>query len=147
MDVKFIDSRNRKQLSGTAMLEMVIVLPLLLMVLFATIEFGVLFGKWQTLSNAAREGARTAVVFRRNCDVAAVTSEVKSRVQAYAAPMGITLTDADITVTGVCGSSSTSSTINVQIPYNFQVLHNLAPSVSPTINLLGNSVMRNEGTG
>jgi Flp pilus assembly protein TadG len=147
MDVKFIDSRNRIQLSGTAMLEMVIVLPLLLMVLFATIEFGVLFGKWQTLSNAAREGARTAVVFRRDCDVAAVTSEVKTRVQAYAAPMGITLTDADITVTGVCGSSSTSSTINVELPYKFQVLQNLAPSVSPTVNLLGRSVMRNEGTG
>lgn len=129
------------------MLEFVIVLPLLLMLLFATIEFGVLFGKWQTLSNAAREGARTAVVFRRGCNVAAVTSEVRTRVREYAAPMGITLSDADIAVSGVCGSSDTSSTINIQIPYTFQVLQNLSAGVSPTINLLGRSVMRNEGTG
>lgn len=147
MDVKFINQRNHKQLTGTAMVEFVIILPLLLTILFATLEFGVLFGKWQTLSNAAREGARTAVVFRRNCNVAAVTSEVRTRVQAYAAPMGITLSDADIAVTGVCGASDSSSTVNIQLPYNFQVLQNLAPSVSPTINLLGHSVMRNEGTG
>jgi len=147
MELKFGHQGNRKQLSGTAMVEFVIILPLLLTILFATVEFGVLFGKWQTLTNAAREGARTAVVFRRNCDVGAVTSEVRTRVQAYAAPMGINLTDADIAVNGVCGSSDTSSVINVQLPYKFQVLQNLAPSVSPTINLLGRSVMRNEGTG
>jgi Flp pilus assembly protein TadG len=147
MDVKFVKSRSRKRLAGTAMVEFIIVLPLLLMILFATLEFGVLFGKWQTLSNAAREGARTAVVFRRDCNVAAVTSEVRIRVQQYAAPMGITLADSDIAVNGVCGSSDTSSTVNVQLPYTFQVLQNLAPSVSPTIDLLGSSVMRNEGTG
>jgi Flp pilus assembly protein TadG len=129
------------------MVEFVIVLPLLLMMLFATLEFGVLFGRWQTISNAAREGARTAVVFRRNCNSAAVATEVRTRVKAYAAPMGITLADGDITVSGLCGSSDTSSNVSIQLPYNFESLHKLAPTVSPTINLLGRSSMRNEGTG
>jgi hypothetical protein len=79
--------------------------------------------------------------------VAAVTSEVRLRVQQYAAPMGITLPDSDISVTGVCGSSDTSSAINIDLPYTFETLQKLAPRVSPTINLIGRSTMRNEGTG
>jgi hypothetical protein len=46
------------------MLEMVIVAPVLLLLLFAIAEFGIAFAQWQTLSNAAREGARVGVVFR-----------------------------------------------------------------------------------
>lgn len=129
------------------MVEFVIILPLLMMLLFAMLEFGVLFGRWQTISNAAREGARTAVVFRKGCNAANVATEVRTRVKAYAAPMGITLSDGDISVSGVCGSSDTSSSVSVQLPHTFQVLPNFATSVNPTINLIGRSVMRNEGTG
>jgi Flp pilus assembly protein TadG len=130
-----------------AMVEMVIVLPLLLMVLFAIIEFGVLFGRWQTVTNAAREGARTAVVFRTNCDTNAVTTEVKDVVKNYASGIGITLVDDDISVNGICGDKNTSSTVSVTLPYTFTVLPGFAASVNPTIDLVGNSVMRNEGTG
>jgi Flp pilus assembly protein TadG len=130
-----------------AMVEFVIILPILLMLVFAITEFGVIFGKWQTLSNAAREGARTAVIFRTNCDTAVVSAEVRQRVKDYAAPLGIVLADSDINVVGVCGNSTTSSTVSVTLPYSFKVLPGLSPSVSPSIDLVGNSVMRNEGTG
>ena len=129
------------------MVEMVIILPLLFMLVFAVVEFSVLFGRWQTLSNAAREGARTAVVFRRNCDTATVEAEVRQRVKNYAAPLGMTLSDGDISVSGVCGASDTSSSVNVVFPHTFRVLPNFAESVSSTINLIGSSVMRNEGSG
>ncbi len=129
------------------MVVMVIVLPLLLMTLFAIMEFGVLFGRWQTVTNAAREGARTAVVFRTDCDTNAVRTEVKDVVKNYAAGIGITLIDTDITVNGICGGNDTSSTVSVISPYTFTVLPGFAPSVNPTIDLVGNSVMRNEGTG
>ncbi len=130
-----------------AMVEMVIVLPLLLMILFGIMEFGVVFGRWQTVTNAAREGARTAVVFRIDCDVDAVRIEVKDVVKNYASGIGITLTDTDITVAGVCGAKNTSSSVNVSVPYTFTILPGFAPSVNPTIDLVGNSVMRNEGSG
>jgi len=130
-----------------AMVEFVIILPVLLMLLFAIVEFGALFGQWQTLSNAAREGARTAVVFRTGCNASAVNAEVRQRVKDYALPLGLVLTDAQIAVSGTCGSSTTSSTVTVTVPYSFTVLSGLAASVSPTIDLVGNSVMRNEGTG
>lgn len=129
------------------MVEFVIILPILLMIVFAIIEFGVLFGRWQTISNAAREGARTAIVFRTGCNSATVEAEVRARVKDYASPLGITITDGDIAVTGVCGDSTTSSTVTVTFPYSFKVLPNFASSVAPTIDLVGNSVMRNEGNG
>ncbi len=129
------------------MVEMVIVLPLLLMTLFAVIEFGVVFGRWQTVTNAAREGARKAVVFRTNCVAGDVETEVKNTVKNYASGIGITLLDTNIDVQGACGSKDTSSTVSVTLPYTFAVLPGFAASVSPTITLVGNSVMRNEGTG
>ncbi|HZO08760.1 MAG TPA: TadE family protein [Myxococcota bacterium] len=142
-----VNEPRRDRRAGMAMVEFVIILPILLMLVFAIAEFGVLFGRWQTISNAAREGARTAVVFRAPCDSTAVTAEVKQRVKDYASPLGIALTDANITVSGVCGTSTSSSTVSVTKPYSFDVLPNIAGSVSPTIDLVGSSVMRNEGNG
>ncbi len=132
--------------AGMAMVELVIILPILLTLVFAIAEFGILFGHWQTISNAAREGARTAVVFRTNCVAANVEAEVRQRVKDYAAPLGILLADGEISVSGVCGPGNTNSTVTVTHAYDFEVLPGFAPSVSPTIDLVGNSVMRNEGT-
>ena len=146
MELKSRSSRRLARRSGMAMVEFVIILPILLMLVFAIAEFGVLFGRWQTLCNAAREGARTAIVFRSPCDSATVEAEVKQRVKDYASPLGMTITDADISVTGLCGPSTSSTTVSVTKPYVFDVLPNIAGSVSPSIDLVGNSVMRNEGS-
>jgi len=129
-----------------AMVEMIIVLPLLFMMLFAIVEFSVLFGRWQTLSNAAREGARTAVVFRSGCSAAAVEAEIRQKVKAYASPLGMVLADGDIAVTGACGASNTSATVTATYTHDFQVLPNFAGSVSSSIDLVGVSAMRNEGS-
>jgi Flp pilus assembly protein TadG len=129
-----------------ATVETVIVLPILLMLLFAVAEFSLVFARWQALSNAAREGARTAVVFRSDCVVATVEAEVRQRVKDYGASAGIALSDADIDVQGVCGTPATNSRVTVTAPYQFRVLRGFAPSVSPTINTVGSSEMRNEGT-
>jgi Flp pilus assembly protein TadG len=145
MDMKICSKAAQKRRQGMAMLEAVIVLPLLLMLLFAIAEFGIMFGRYQMLSNAAREGARTAVVFRSSCTAATVEAEVRDRVKFYVQPLGITLADADIAVTGVCGAPSTSSSVTVDFEHPFVALPGLAPSVGPTINLVGTSVMRNEG--
>ena len=141
-------ARSRaRQTEGTATIEMVIVLPLLLMILFGIAEFSVMFSRWQAVTNAAREGARTAVVYRAPCDVATVLGEVRDRVRSYTAPSGMVVTDAQIVIEGVCGTPATNARVQVTVPYQFRVLSNLMPSLSPTINTVGDSVMRNEGTG
>lgn len=132
---------------GTATIEMLMVLPLLLLLLFAVAELSIMFSRWQAVTNAAREGARTAVVYRAPCDEATVLAAVRDRVRSYTAPSGMIVTDDQIVIEGVCGSSETNSRVQVTVPYQFRVLSNLMPSLAPTLNTVGNSVMRNEGTG
>jgi hypothetical protein len=72
-----------------ATVETVIVLPLLLMLLYGIIEMSLVLSRWQAVSNAAREGARTAIVFRSTCDVATVEAAVRQRVRDYTQPLGI----------------------------------------------------------
>ena len=130
-----------------AMVEFVLILPFLLMMLFAIVELAVMFGRWQTLSNAAREGARTAIVFRKDCTVGTVDAEVRQKVKDYAATLGIGVQDADINVTGTCGAKGTESQVLVNYAHTFEVLPGFARSLSPTISLVGSSTMRNEGNG
>ena len=51
----------RESRRGTTTLEMALVLPLLLLLTFALIEYGWLFLRAQEIANGARQGARTAV--------------------------------------------------------------------------------------
>ena len=53
-------SRNRE--SGTALVELSMVLPLFLLLLFGVMDFGWYFAQQVEVRNAAREGARLAVV-------------------------------------------------------------------------------------
>ena len=133
--------RARRRTQGTSMVEMVFVTPLLLMLLFGIAEFGVAFGQWQTLSNAAREGARAGIVFRLPCNGGAVQAEIASAVTTAAASMGIS--SPSVTSSGECTGSGTPLTVNATVPYAFQVLPGLA-GVPASINLVASSVMRNE---
>jgi len=128
------------------MLEMAIVLPVLLLMIFGIVEFGVVFGRWIAINNAAREGARTAIVFRTNCDSTQVSAEVLSRVQQYVSALGLEASSANVSVEGTCGAAGTDSSVTVSFPYNFRVLGGLAPALSPQLNLRGQSTMRNEGS-
>lgn len=48
--------------SGAELIEFALVFPLLLLVLLGIIDFGFLFQRYQVVTNAAREGARVAVL-------------------------------------------------------------------------------------
>src|SRR6266508_1910837 len=53
---------------GQAMTEFAIVLPILAFLLFAVIQFGIVFNNYITLTDATRAGARKAAVSRRDGD-------------------------------------------------------------------------------
>jgi Flp pilus assembly protein TadG len=127
------------------MLEMVVVLPLLLLLVFALVEFGIAFGRWLAINNAAREGARDAVLFRTDCDPATVEAEVIATVQAYTSNLGLTVPASAISVTGQCAGPGTDSTVSVTVQYAFQTLSGIAPSLGTSLTLSASSVMRNEG--
>ena len=135
---------RKKRKGGTAMIEFIITLPVLLMLLFGIIEFSILFSRLQTVTNAAREGARDAVVFRPSCNAATIDGEVRAKVQNYASSGGVTVNAGDISVTGACTGSGNNTTVQVVSSYAFQIIGGFAPALTPTINVTGTSVMRNE---
>src|SRR5262245_937505 len=53
--------------SGQALIETALALPVLLLVLFGIIEFGIALARYQVVTNASREAARAASLFRLNC--------------------------------------------------------------------------------
>lgn len=140
-----VGAKNRRSICGSAMVEFVIVLPLMLLILFAIIETSVLLMRWQTISNAAREGARTAVLYRSPCNSGAVQTAVETVVVNYGAAGGIVIAGSDVNVTGSCAGAGSNSVVDVSFPFSFQVIHGMAPSLTPTISLTASSTMRNEG--
>ena len=71
--------RLKRRTRGMAMVEMVFVLPLLILLVFAIAQFGLMFSRWLTLSNAVREGARDGVAFAGPCGVQGAVAARPSR--------------------------------------------------------------------
>ena len=69
--------RNLKNQRGAALIETAMTLPLILLVSVAIFEFGRAYQTWQVLTNAAREGARVAVLADKT------DADVSDTVKAY----------------------------------------------------------------
>lgn len=84
--------------TGAAAVEFALVASLLFVILFGIINFGIVFSQQLTLNNAAREGARKAVITdpsspNRTCD------GIRRSVQNQIAGLGITATNVSVKVT------------------------------------------------
>lgn len=76
---------------AAAVVEMAVVAPLLVTILFGIIEYGWVFTIRQALTNAAREGARVAAL------PGSTDAEVQTRVNGYLAPLGVTTHTIELT--------------------------------------------------
>ena len=56
--------RNLRSERGQTMVEFALVLPIVVLLLFAVVEMGIVFNHYVTLTDAARAGARKAIVVR-----------------------------------------------------------------------------------
>ena|SRR5437763_11914989 len=87
---KRIDIRNAR---GQTMVEFVLVLPIILMVLFGIIQFGLTFNHYVALTDAVRAGARTAAVSRQtSCPSCVTTAKVKSAAGDLGSKVAVTVT-------------------------------------------------------
>lgn len=128
---------------GTSVVEMAIVLPLLLTVVFAIGDFGVAYTRWSSLTNATREGARVGVVFRATCDAAAVENEIETTLANFAASSGLDSSAITTSINGACGGTGTPLTVTATAPHTYLALSALA-GLSSSTGLSARSVMRNE---
>jgi Flp pilus assembly protein TadG len=140
--VERIDRLERTREAGTSIVEMAIVLPLLLLLVFAIGDFGIAYTRWVSLTNAAREGARAGVVFREPCDAGAVEDEIRATVSDFADSSGLD-DPIDIDIIGACLGTGTELRVTAIVPYNYLALSALA-GLAPTVNLSARTVMRNE---
>ncbi len=103
---------------GAAVVEMAVVTPLLLTLLFGVIEFGNSFMFRQLLTNAAREGARTSAI-QATADDAAIRVAVKD---AMGAVGGIAIPDSAIEITHWCkygdGTPNFTEKVLITVPYD-----------------------------
>jgi len=121
---------------------MAIVLPLLLLMVFAVGEFGLMYTRLQNVTNATREGARVGVVFRSPCNQAAVEALITAAVNNYAASSGIT-NPITTTVTNACAGTDTQLTVATSVNHDYIALGALM-SWGANAPLRATSVMRNE---
>jgi len=135
---------------GAALVEMALTLPLLLLVTVGIVEFGHAYQTWQVLTNAAREGARVAVL--PNTDDDAVEGRVIDYLEAGALSAPET---ADISITrnnviSIGTGTATASSVQVDYPFQFMVLQPIAQlvvsgsTVGAPVMMSATATMRNE---
>jgi Flp pilus assembly protein TadG len=128
------------QQRGGAIAEFALAAPLLVVFLFAIVEFGLAFYTKGLLTNAGREGARHGVVYTTPRKTAV---EIQAKVNEYLTKAGFTETAA-ITVGGAGGTSGSLLSVIVSYPYNFQVLPPFVQGLAGTVTLTAETVMRME---
>jgi hypothetical protein len=121
---------------GAILAEFALVMPVLLVILFGIIEFGLAFSRSQSIASAAREAGRLASLS------STTTADVSSRVDAtlgtmtFDAPPTVTVTPAG----GCAGREGESVTVLVSAPHRITIPF----ALDREITLSGQAVFRCE---
>ncbi len=104
--------------SGQTMVELTLVLPILVVLLFGIIEFGVVWNNYVTLTDAVRAGARKAAVSRPLGAAAATAAAQQAVINAATDLVKSKLPTPTVTSTWVHGDPVT---VCAQYPYNLNI--------------------------
>lgn len=126
---------------GGAAVEFALLLPVLIMVLFGIIEFGVALSRQQVLDTASREGARLGI---RQAVPRPTSANIQAQVRRVFTQAGVTGVTPTIAVTGAGGPSGTDLIVTVSAPYQFYVMANMIPALRGTVTLRSRTLMRHE---
>lgn len=132
---------GRMNQRGAAAVEFALLLPVLIILLFGMIEFGIALSRQQVLATASREGARLGIRQSVPRPTAADIQALARRVFTQAGATGVTPM---IAVTGAGGPSGTDLVVTVSAPYQFYVMANVIPALRGTVTLRSRTVMRHE---
>ena len=135
---------------GTALVEAALVMPLMLLIMLGIFEIGRAYQTWQVLTNAAREGARAAVLPSGTDAVSrAVVRQYLTDGQLKSAADATIDVDreAELVVDGITVGASE---VTVDYPFEFAALGPIARLLVPTstvgdaITMQATALMRNE---
>jgi Flp pilus assembly protein TadG len=129
------------------LVEFALALPILLLIVVGVVDFGMLFQEYQVVTNAAREGARMAVLQGFS------EGDITNRVQDYLTAGGVTETpivdvgDPELVTPAGGGTPYTARRVTVDLTHTFGYLSPIASLFGgefDTVTLRGTSVMRTE---
>jgi len=108
---------------GQAVVEFALVLPLILILMISVWEFARAWNIQQVLTDAAREGARVAVVGNgAGKDAPTIQGEAQAAVDDALSVAAIDPNDADIDLTGMGSGRGNPATVAIALPYRFAFL-------------------------
>jgi Flp pilus assembly protein TadG len=140
--------KRLKSQRGAALLETAITIPLILLVSVSIFEFGRAYQTWQVLTNAAREGARIAIL--SGVSDTQVTAAVRNYMTGGSLPNAGTASISVVRNVPFTGTN-TASSVTVSYPFQFMVLNPVVRLVQAgsttgqgTTTMTAVATMRNE---
>ena len=136
-----------KRDEGQDLVEFALVAPLLFLLLFGIMEFGVAVWHYNTIANAAREGARTAIRFGEFDRLQEAEDRAREFARGIGLQEGLTVTVTE-TVRGDLSTGdfdgSDLKAVVVEITLNYEGVTGLARLVPPGITMRARSTMITE---
>ena len=112
--------RRRSGEAGAEIIELALVFPLLLLVVLGVVDYGLLFQRFEALTNAAREGARVASL------PGYAQVDIEDRVTSYLAAGAVPTTASNpaitVTPTTIPNGAGTWPATTVSVSYNHNYL-------------------------
>jgi Flp pilus assembly protein TadG len=131
--------RNARE-RGSAAVEFALVVPVLLLILLGIVEYGRVYFMQNSITNAARVGARAMVVDSVN-GIANPAADAKAKAAAAAVAVSPAVTSGQVSVPATCPSGGA---VTVTITYPISQLTRFLPSAAYPTRLIGTAQMQCE---
>ncbi len=130
----------RKTERGQALVEMALVLPILIMLIFGIVEFGRILNTYMTVTELSREGARKGAV-------GGTDSEIIATVQNNASAAGLKVSDLTVNIVPTSvGKRDRGTSVKVEVIYPVDIIAPVIGSmISDPFPVDAQTTMRVEG--
>ena len=134
----------REERRGQTLVEFALVLPLLVLVLVGIFDFGRAIFAYNTVSNAAREGARLAIVDQTTSDIQQIAAGAATALDVAEADVSVDFRTSDTAAAGSCNSRVGTPTIVgciavVTVPYTYDAATPVIGHLVGPLTLTGES--------
>lgn len=141
--MKILDANNSEK--GASAVEFALVLPLLLILLFGTIEFGLLMYDKAVLTNACREGARFGIISASpRMTSAQITTVINNYCGTNLITFGAAATAPVVSVSSTGQNFGDDLTVTANYQYSFLFMDNVINALIGGTNLSAQAIMKYE---
>ena len=149
---RVVENRGFFSSRGASAVELTMIMPFLLVLLFGIIEMSLVLYDQAMITNAAREGARQGIVFRVNPSTGLPSDYTEAEIQAvvntYLGNRLISFNPSSAATTATPGIDAVSGarilTVQVDYNYTFLIVPKFATPIAPDVTLSAAATMRME---